>query len=464
MKPFPATPGLTGAYAPLHLEGEIADCVVEGDLPGSISGSYYRNGPNPQYPPRGHYANWYDGDGMVHAFHFRDGRVSYVNRWTRTERFERERAAGRALYPTLFGGAKSGDPSVAGRSLNAANDTILIHHGKVFSTWETGLPHELDPVTLETRGLYDFGGGIPHDVMVHPKIDPANGELHLFGRTAPHPAPGRTTYHVVDRNGRVVHTTVFDAPYDCMTHDMFLTGKYAVICVQPAVYDRDRAAAGGPYIAWETNRSSWLGILPRKGQGADIRWVEMPGAWGSHTMNAFDDGGELVCDTMVYPRGALFPNPDGSWPDLKTLALPRLHRWRVDPAQGRVRQEAFGTAPGEMPAMDMRHRTQRYRHGYSAGWIRPGGIFDCVHHYDWDSGNVDSFVPGEGISCGEPAVVPRPGGGEGEGYVLSLLFNRATNTSDLVVLDARRLADGPLASVKLPHRVPGGLHGAWRAA
>ena len=461
MKPFPATPGLTGAYAPLLLEGQIADCVVEGDLPAGIAGSYYRNGPNPQYPPRGPYANWYDGDGMVHAFHFRDGRVTYVNRWTRTERFEMERKAGRALFPTLFG-PQTGDAMAAGKSLNAANDTILLHHGKVFSTWETGLPHELDPVTLETRGLYDFGGGIPHDVMVHPKIDPATGELHLFGRTAPHPAPGDATYHVVDRGGKLVHTTAFAAPYDSMTHDMFLTEKYAVICVQPAVYSPARLAAGGPYVAWEAERSSWLGVIPRKGDGSSLRWIEMPGAWGSHTMNAHDDGDTIVCDTMLYPRGALFPNPDGSWPDMKTLKLPSLQRWHVDLARGSVRQEAFGPGQGEMPVMDMRFRTRPYRHGYSAGWTQPAGVFDCIHHYDWHARTLDTYVPGEGISCGEPTFVPRPNGAEGDGYLMTLLFNKAANSSDLAILDARQVATGPVARVKLPHRIPAGLHGAWR--
>ena len=36
MKPFPATPGLTGVFAPLLLEGQIADCVIEGDLPAGV--------------------------------------------------------------------------------------------------------------------------------------------------------------------------------------------------------------------------------------------------------------------------------------------------------------------------------------------------------------------------------------------------------------------------------------------
>ena len=82
----------------------------------------------------------------------------------------------------------------------------------MLATWETGLPHEIDAETLETRGLYNFGGAMPHDMMAHPKIDSVSGEMHVFGRTAPHPEPGNVTYHVVDPAGTVIHTTEIAVP------------------------------------------------------------------------------------------------------------------------------------------------------------------------------------------------------------------------------------------------------------
>ena len=109
---------MTGTYAPLLLEGNIADCVVEGDIPADIDGSYYRNGPNPQYPPRGPYANWYDGDGMLHLMSFQNGRCEYRNRFIRTKAFQEEQAAGRALYAGLID-----KPSLA-RGVTDAYDTI----------------------------------------------------------------------------------------------------------------------------------------------------------------------------------------------------------------------------------------------------------------------------------------------------------------------------------------------------
>ena len=99
-RPFPDDPFLNGNYAPWPLEGEARDLVVEGEVPRSLNGAYYRNGPNPQFAPRGRY-HWFDGDGMIHGFFFENGRVDYRNRWVRTERFEKEREAGEALYRSL---------------------------------------------------------------------------------------------------------------------------------------------------------------------------------------------------------------------------------------------------------------------------------------------------------------------------------------------------------------------------
>ena len=48
---------------------------------------------------------------------------------------------------------------------------------------EQTLPYALDPVTLETRGEYDFNGKL-NDVSpfaAHAKIDPATGNMLNFG-------------------------------------------------------------------------------------------------------------------------------------------------------------------------------------------------------------------------------------------------------------------------------------------
>jgi len=55
----------------------------------------------------------------------------------------------------------------------------------------------------------------------------------------------------------------------------------------------------------------------------------------------------------------------------------------------------------------------------------------------------------------------RPDGPEGEGYVLGVVNRRAEHRSDLVILDAQRMDEGPIATVKIPARLKYGIHGNW---
>ena len=45
----------------------------------------------------------------------------------------------------------------------------------------------------------------------------------------------------------------------------------------------------------------------------------------------------------------------------------------------------------------------------------------------------------------------------------SLVWREREQRSDLLILEALNLSAGPVATVHLPHRVPFGFHGAWRA-
>ena len=62
----------------------------------------------------------------------------------------------------------------------------------------------------------------------------------------------------------------------------------------------------------------------------------------------------------------------------------------------------------------------------------------------------------------EPVFAPRAGSWEeGDGWVLVFAYDGARDRSDLVILDAKRIAASPVAVVHLPVRVPAGLHGNW---
>jgi len=168
-------PYLSGNFAPVRSEDDFADLKITGEIPKGLTGTFYRNGPNPQFEPRDANYHWFAGDGMIHAFMVADGKVSYRNRYVHTPKWELERAAGHALFGT-FGNPMTSDASVVGKDSGLANTNIVWHGGRLLALEEGHQPFELDPVSLAARGYRDYAGAAQR-FTAHPKIDPETGEL-----------------------------------------------------------------------------------------------------------------------------------------------------------------------------------------------------------------------------------------------------------------------------------------------
>ena len=153
--PFPETPFFSGNYAPVTFEADAPDLPLRGELPKDLAGTLYRNGPNPQFAPRDPNHHWFVGDGMIHAFHIADGRVSYRNRWVRTPKWEVEHAARKALFGS-WGNPTTTDPSVLAKDGGVANTNIVWHAGKLFALEEGHRPFALDPESLGRARLLRF--------------------------------------------------------------------------------------------------------------------------------------------------------------------------------------------------------------------------------------------------------------------------------------------------------------------
>ncbi len=460
-RPFPNDPYLQGNFAPLGFECDANDLVVIGEIPRSLEGALYRNGANPQFAPRGRY-HWFDGDGMIHGFFFENGRVSYKNRWVRTERFRRERAAGEAL----FGGINDmmlTHESVVGVSGNTANTNIVSHAGKLLALWEGGLPTELDPETLETRGTWDFGGQFTrrnHETGImtaHPKFDPRSGEMLMFGYSAIEPY---LVYNVVDSNGKLVRSEEIDVPWPSMMHDFITTAEHVIFPIFPVVFDLGAIANGGSVMSWQPECGTMIGVMPRDGGGKDVRWLRTDPCFVFHPMNAHSEGDKVICEVAQFPVLPLFDHPDAG--------PPNLHRWTIDLGRGDVKMERLDDIPAEFPRLDERYTGLRYEHGYACGSLREreGAItFDSILHYNLKTGSRSAHVLPEGCYTGEPVFVPsRPNAPEGEGVLLATIYREDERSSDLLVLDAENVEKSPIATIKLPTRVPFGFHGNWRPA
>ena len=68
----------------------------------------------------------------------------------------------------------------------------------------------------------------------------------------------------------------------------------------------------------------------------------------------------------------------------------------------------------------------------------------------------------DGVYGSEVGVAPKPGGtAEDDAYIVTFTTDTANERSECLVLDGRRISDGPIARLRLPEQISSGTHSAW---
>ncbi len=427
---------LQGNFAPVQEEVTGFDLPVEGAIPPELRGLYLRNGANPKSGTSPH---WFTGDGMVHGVRLEDGKARwYRNRWVRTRALEEEAAF-------------VAEDGTVDRTIAKANTHVIGHAGRIFALVETSFPTELTP-ELDTIGICDFEGRLTTAMTAHPKRCPRTGELHFFGYGF---FPPYLTYHRLDAAGKLVQSEEIAVPGPTMMRDFAITERHVIFMDLPVVFDPDAAAKGTgfPYL-WNDDYGARLGVMPRGGTNADVRWLEIEPCYVFHPLNAFEKDDQIVIDVARYPE---------LWRDRNdTFHSAYLHRWTIDVPAQKVTEQALDDRPIEFPRIDDRLTGLAHRYGYVVGNLaNVGEAAHALLKYDLATGATEANdlggrLPGEGIFVPASARA-----GEDEGFVLVFAYDPARDGSDLLVLDASSFAAPPVATIRLPQRVPFGFHGNW---
>ena len=434
---------LEGNFGPVAVETTTTDLAVTGALPPTLTGLYVRNGSNPL---RGVSPHWFLGDGMVHGVRLEGGRATwYRNRYVRT-----------GLYDHGGGLGASGAP---GGTSTLANVSVVTHGGVPLALGEVGEPYALDAADLSTVGPVAAYAGTNGNMTAHPKTDPVTGDLHSFGYGFTEPF---LEYRVHDPSGALRTNEPVALPRSVMMHDFAITDRDVVFLDLPVLFDlagatrmvTDPGSEAVPF-RWSPSAGARLGVMPLGGPSTAIRWVDIEPCYAYHTINAVRRGADIVLDVCRL---------DNTFAPASLPSASTRHRWTIDTsgAQLRFSDQVVDVPPADLPTIDPRHRGRAWRHAWLGEVVsHPGALaFTGCQHVDMATGRLDRWVPDAGRTSGEWLFVP-DGPGEGEGWVLAFVYDRATDRSSLVVLDAQHVAGGPVAEVPLPVRVPYGFHAAF---
>lgn len=462
-------PYLHGVHAPIVAEVDRDGLQLTGELPADLEGAYFRNGPNPVYKPKNRY-HPFDGDGMVHGVYFKDGAVSYRNRFVHTDAWLQERADGFSVSPGVMGPF---DYSISPFGIkDTSNTDVFVYNGDVMTLWyNAGNPCRMDARSLENKGPYTLEGRSKRRLSAHSKVDWDTGELLFFdyGDELPY-----MTYGVADAAGKMLHEVPIELPGPRLPHDLGFTRNYAILHDLPFFHDMEVLRRHKlRVLTFHRDIPTRFGIIPRRGQSADVRWFECEPCYILHVTNCWEEGDWVVMDGCR----SLNPMPDATPGEGELghmLAYMRLeanaYRWRFNLKTGEVREGDIDDLNTEFNKSNPLFHGVKSKYSYHQRipLLHEGGHtlrFTGLVKYNNDTGQSTQFDYGPGVFGSEAVYAPKPGADrssdEDDGYVLTIATDSNSWISECLVFDARDITPGPVCRVQLPQRVPYGFHASW---
>jgi carotenoid cleavage dioxygenase-like enzyme len=462
-------------FADLTEEVRADALAVDGEVPAWLRGGLVRVTPAQADFAQRSVDHWFDGMAMLNRFGFPgDGTVSYASRFLDTDARRAALASGGASIAgfgtdpcrTLFQRVQS---LFNPQTTDNANVNLTRLGDEYLAMTETPLPVVFDPETLDTLGHDEGARRFGQITTAHPHHDAQRGELVNF---AAH-LGRRSEYRVYARRSRDEARVLATLPVrePSYMHSFALTPRWVLLIENPLVVNPLRLATSGKAFIhnyrWKPELGVRIHAFDRATGALHRTWVADP-FFVFHTINAFEDGEDVVIDLCAHADATI----------IELLELERLRagtnhaslaarpvRLTLPAGGGRATTRELADVDLELPRINYRTRNglpYRYAYGSSAG---DAAFLKRLAKIDVRDGAVTLWDEPDAWA-GEPVFVPRVGGDgiteEDDGLVLSVVLDVAAGTSFLLVLDAASFTE--VARVRAPHHIPFGFHGQFFSA
>ena len=450
---------------------------VEGQVPQELNGTLFRNGPGLLDVNGQPFHHPFDGDGMISAIAFRDGRARFRNRHIRTQAFLEEEKAGKILYRGVFGTQKAGGWLANAFDLrlkNIANTNVIYWGGKLLALWEAADPHRLDPHSLETLGKEHFNGVLRdgEPFAAHPRLDPScnqdSGNPTLVNFSLKVGLSTTITIFELNPAGEVIRKHAHSIPGFAFIHDFAITPNYCIFFQNPIAFNPLPFALGlrgaGECIKFQPHQKTRVILIPRHPK-KQVEILETHSGFVFHHANAFEQDGKILIDSICYESfPEVEPGSDFRQVDFDALKPGQLWRFYLNLQDKTVSREVIEEQCCEFPSIHKERMGRPYRYLYmGAAHARTGNApLQAILKIDLESEERQFWSAAPRGFVSEPIFVERPNSTiEDDGWILTLVYDAAHHRTDVVILDAQNLNQGPVARLHLKHHIPYGLHGSF---
>jgi carotenoid cleavage dioxygenase-like enzyme len=426
--------------------------LVSGKVPAGLNTTLYRNGPAKFRRGTGASGHWFDGDGLVRKFRVRDGKATLAARFVDTPKRRLETKLDAIVQPGFGSSRRAGAVVNGPDDTNAANTSVLVSGGQLLALWEGGSPVMMDPETLETKGFKTYRRDLKQmPFLAHPRIEPDGTVWNLGGN-------GQNTFvWKLNPDGSLAKAEMIALDRKSYFHDFTATARHLIIVLQPWVQDEFKFPLSTGMV-WRHELGTRVLVIDKNNLNKR-RTFELPAFSFFHLADGWEEK-----DGTIRFDGCLEANPTFGQTAASAL-LRGEHIKAPSPMLTQIVLRPDGKAEmqttrvsAEFPSSDKRVAGAARRFTTHVTGYRQTPFPHAIATWDWSKGRDDKFDFGDHHLVEEFLFIAKNEGERG-GWLIGTTLNLKARKTELHLLDAKHVSEGPLATWQASPPLPLTFHG-----
>lgn len=427
--------------------------LIQGKMPAGLSTTLFRNGPAKFRRGDSASGHWFDGDGLVRRWNLQNGQATLAARFVDTPKRRLETRLNSIVQPGFGSPQRAGAVVNGPDDTNAANTSVLVNGGQLYALWEGGSAMMLDAETLATRGAKTFRRDLKHmPFSAHPRVE-HDGTVWNFGGN------GRSTFiWKLNPDGSLAKAEMVALNRKSYFHDFTMTARHLIFVLQPWVQEEFKFPLSTG-MAWKPQLGTQV-LVVDKDDFTKRRVFELPAFSFFHLADGWEEK-----DGTIRFDGCLEADPTFGQKSASALlrgehikAPPPMLTQIVLRPDGKAEMNATRIT-AEFPATDRRRAGLARRFTTHVTGYRNTPFPHAIATWDWQKGHDDKHDFGSHQLVEEFLFVAN-GASENDGWLIGTTLNLKAQKTELHLLNAAKLSDGPVTTWQASLPLPLGFHGA----